>query len=257
MEEQRKKEQEFVNWLNEKIDDKTLDYYCKESAWTVKKAAALMLGKYPERLNNESVEKIKDYYSINPESRILIKKYSEYNQLIECAIANEDISKGSIVEYDSIGRNIGGLVDFLENAVIPLSLVNWVKKKCIELPEGLEKLVKKYNPEFVDYEALYKESLLTTEKLQKESLSTIERLEAEIAELIKKANQNVSLRRMKSLETALIAELATHYGADKIQNREVSYSKIAKSWALQVEPLNHETVKALIDTSIHHLLSKK
>jgi len=140
--------------------------------------------------------------------------------------------------------------------VVPLSFINWCKVKHISFPEELEKLVKKYNPNYIDWEA-------RCEKLE----SKIEELETKNIKLTEEINSVPNIKRLNSWQKGFIGMVAMKYGYERllanfgnIYNKteiddklKLSYAKIRNDFDLQGIGLDDDVIKGLIQESIKYL----
>lgn len=236
--------------IDKKLKVMTLDqlkYWCKYSVWDIHQAVTLSLERDPEIFTLQDWETAKDI------NLPFIQKFKQRKKLLEHNMGNDNTLKldgDVLVGYGALK----GYKEFPD--IVPLSFINWARVKKIELPTDMEKLVKEYNPDYIDWEARYK-------KLE----SKIEELETKNIKLTQEINSVPNAKRLTSWQKGFIGMLVIKYGYErllanfgnicnktKINDKiNLTYAKIKDDLNCQGIILDDGTIKSLIEESIGYL----
>ena len=248
-----------------KITDAVLKIFCQQKAsWTFLETISLLSGYNPMwRDEIKASAKCPDNVLLKAMGRSQVRDIG--NDAILQSAKKTQLLTGLLKSAIDIKELDPEINDEQEQIFKPIDIVLWADNKGIELPNGIGDLVKKHTKGYVDLEAQCAEYLLRIKKL--ESRYTI--LEAENVKL-KDELSVPNPKRKCSLQKGFIGMLSAKYTRDKVLNNfgenaiaynlngkeKLTLKQIEDDLALQGIHIDDGSIKALIDSSIHHLHTK-
>ena len=229
------------------------DHYAKKDFWSLEETVALTLNINPKKIVNKVGWLLQDEKG-NTYKKEFRSRYDCLKELINDGLLNGTIL--SNMKTEDIAEKLN-MQYYLQAE--PLSYINWCKTKDTPFPVELEKLVIKYRPGYIDWEAKCK-------KLE----SRIQELEAKNTKLVQEASSVPHIKRLNSWQKGFIGMLAVKYGHERllrnfgnIYNKPEISDKMKLTFAKIRDDLNREgiiiddeVIKGLIQESIKYLSLK-